>query len=77
MMRLYILIFILCLAAGSGIALFREFSPVRFLVSLIIAGFTGSCIIAAIFTATYFFGKEADEDPIPETAHEEVKRISQ
>lgn len=76
-MRLYILIFILCLAAGSAIALFRDFSPVQFIASVIIAGFAGSCIIAAIFTTTYFFGKETDEASARENAHKGVKRISQ
>ena len=77
MTRLYILIIILCMATGSGIALLREFSLVRFLISLTVAGFAGSCIIAAIFTYHYFFGKGTDEESPGVTAQEEVKRISQ
>lgn len=61
---IYTLIFIGSLAAGGMVAWLYHFTLLHTLVSLTVAGFIGSSIIALLFTFFFFFRKETDREKV-------------
>ena len=76
MVYLYAFIFILSLGAGYGFARLNAFSPVQQIMSIAVAGFIGSSIIALMFSFLYFFRQENDTEKI-ERLQQEVARLKQ
>ncbi len=64
MKYVFAIIFILSLAAGYGVSYINGLSLTGTVISLAVAGFAGSSIIAFIFVFLYFFEPETDKEKI-------------
>ncbi len=60
----FTIIFCLSIAAGWGFAYINGTDWIGYTVSIVIAGFIGSSIIALVFSWLYFFQKETDKEKI-------------
>jgi len=67
-------IFILSLAIGWGFGHINQMSLFETMISIVVAGFIGSSIIALIFSYFYFFQKETHEDKI-KRLQQEINQI--
>jgi Co/Zn/Cd efflux system component len=72
-------IFIISIASGWGIGYLNQMSLLATIVSIMVAGFIGSSIIALIFSYLYFLQKETDSDKIDRLKQEinQIKEIKQ
>jgi divalent metal cation (Fe/Co/Zn/Cd) transporter len=72
-------IFIISIALGWGIGYLNQMSLLATIVSIVVAGFIGSSIIALIFSYLYFLQKETDSDKVERLKQEinQIKEIKQ
>lgn len=76
------IIFTLSIAGGAAWSYINSLTVLETLISLTMAGFIGSGIIALVFSYLYFYQKETDKEKIMRLQQEineikEVKRIEQ
>ncbi len=79
---IFSIIFVLSLAGGAAWSYINNLAVFETLISLTVAGFIGSSIIAMIFSYLYFYQKETDKDKIQRLQEEinelkDIKRIEQ
>lgn len=79
---LFSIIFCICMAGGWAWGYLNGYSYGGYAVSLMVAGFIGSSIIALLFSWLYFFQKETDKEKILRLQQEineikDVKRLEQ
>ena len=55
MIYIYSLIFIITMALGAGLAWYRAFTPLEWVICMTISGFIGSSIIALVCTFVFIF----------------------
>jgi len=79
---IFSIIFLLSIAGGVAWGYINNLTIIGYVMSLAVAGFLGSAIIALIFSYLYFYQEETDKEKIKRLRHEindlnEIKRIEQ